>query len=176
MKRVTRRPSEIRNSPRASWVHALLLLLGSSGCADPHWDAVRWPSQAPGIPAQPHSESAATQVSLRAVAIEWEPAAVVVELEISNLGDTSLDVQPAAIMLAWGELEYAPQPPGIDEAARPSSLEIPAGQSTHTKLRYQLGRALTGPGARLIVRASSREGVAIVDLQQLEVPPLPAGS
>lgn len=178
MKRVARRPvrigNQIGNLVTGCWACALLLLLASSGCGDPHWDAVRWPDTAPGVPTQPHSESAATGISLRAMAIEWEPAAVVVELEILNQADAPLELQPAAILLAWGELEYAPEPPGPDEPERPNSLEIPGGQAAQTKLRYQLGRPLTVPGARLLVRSSSRGGVAIVDLPQLEIPAIPA--
>ncbi|KIG15723.1 hypothetical protein DB30_05293 [Enhygromyxa salina] len=150
---------------------ALLLPLASVGCGDAHWDAVRWPTQEPGAPAQPHSESAASGVSLRALAIEWEPDAVVVELEISNQAEAPLTLEPGAILLAWAELEYAPEPPGPDEPARPQSIEIPAARAAVTKLRYQLSRPLNGPGARLVVRASSRGGVAIVDLPQLELPP-----
>ena len=126
------------------------------------------------MPAQPHSESAATGISLRAMAIEWEPAAIVVELEIHNQADAALELEPAAILLAWGELEYAPEPPALATLEQPSSIEIPPGQTALTELRYQLGRALTGPGAHLIVRASSRKGVAITNLPQLELPPIPA--
>jgi hypothetical protein len=182
MKRVARRPGKNGNQLGKIGrlgrlgtvvVGCMTWLLASSGCGDPHWDAVRWPSQAQGGPAQPLSESAATAVALRAVAIEWEPAAVVVELEVINQADAPLVLEPAAILLAWGELEYAPEPPGLDAAAQPRTIEVPAGQAARCMLRYQLGRALTRPGARLIVRASSRGGIAIVDLPQLELPPIP---
>lgn len=143
-------------------------------CADPHTDAVRWPAQGPGVPTQPASSAAAAGVELRALAIEWEPEAVTVELEIENVGAGSLALERGAILLAWGELEYAVEPPGEDDEPEPATLELGAGELGVLRLRYQLGRALTGPGAQLIVRRLRRGELAIVELPQLELPAMPA--
>lgn len=165
MKAVLRRPD--------SFSRAAVLLGVLGGCVDLYSDAVRWPAQGDNIPAQPVSESLATGVTLRVLAIEWTPDAVVVELEIANHGEGTLIVERAAIMFAWDELEYAPRPPDRDAEPQPAQLEIGPGQQGVWRLRYQLGRALTGPGSRLLVRGATREGVAIVDLPQLELPAIP---
>ncbi|WP_106094166.1 hypothetical protein [Enhygromyxa salina] len=168
---MARRPSRIGNQlGNLVAVGALSLPLAAGGCGDPHYSAVRWPAHGDGVPAQPYSESAATGISLRAIAIEWEPDAVSIELEISNWAEAPLELEPGAILLAWAELEYAPEPPGPYEPARPEIIEVPGGESALTELRYHLSRPLEREGARLIVRASSRGGVAIVDLPQLEIP------
>lgn len=160
---------------RAACVRACaVVLLGVlAGCVDLYSDAVRWPAQGTGIPTQPVSKSLATGVSLRALAIEWTPDAVVVELELVNDGAGTLVVERAAIMFTWDELEYAPRPPDREAAPEPAQLELGPGQRGVWRIRYQLGRALTGPGARLLVRDASRDGVAIVELPQLELPAIP---
>lgn len=162
---------DIERTLRACAVVTLGVL---AGCVDPYSDAVAWPAQGDGIPAQPVSESAATGVALRALAIEWTPDAVVVELELRNDGAGTLVVERAAILFAWDELEYAPRPPDRDAEPEPAQLELGPGQRGVWRLRYQLGRALTGPGSRLLVRNASREGVAIVELPQLELPAIPS--
>ncbi|PRP91288.1 hypothetical protein ENSA5_56370 [Enhygromyxa salina] len=150
------------------------VLVSVVGCGDAHWDAVRWPGQGLGRPPQPVSESTETGISLRANAIEWEPEAVVVELEIENRDPAPLTVERAAILLAWNELEYPVEPPERDGPVQPPVIEVEGNQSASVRLRYHLGRALTGPGARLLLRASSRGGRAIVELPQLELPAMPA--
>jgi hypothetical protein len=145
-----------------------------AGCVEPYSDAVRWPAQGIGIPAQPISESLATGVTMRALAIEWTPDAVVVELELTNHGERTLVVERAAILFAWDELEYAPQPPDRDAAPEPAQLELGPGTRGVWRLRYQLGRALTGPGSHLLVRNASRDGVTIVELPWLELPAIPS--
>lgn len=151
-----------------------LVLLSIAACGDAHWDSVRWPAQGPGIPTQPVSDSAQTSISLRANAIEWEPEAVVVELEIENRDAATLTVERAAILLAWNELEYPVEPPERDGPVQAAFIELEANASESVRLRYHLGRALTGPGARLILRSSSRGDRAIVELPQLELPAMPA--
>jgi hypothetical protein len=155
-------------------VKPLVLLGVLAGCIDLYSDAVRWPAQGTGIPPQPVSESLATGVSLRALAIEWTPDAIVVELELDNQGEGTLVVERAAIMFAWDELEYAPQASDREAEPEPARLELEPGQRGVWRLRYQLGRALTGPGSCLLVRHASRDGVAIVELPQLEIPAIPS--
>lgn len=150
------------------------LLLALAGCVDARWDAVRWPAQGPGAPPQPVSEAAHTGVSLRARAIEWEPEGVVVELEIRNTGEGALEVDREAIFVAYNELEFPVQSPRRADQPEPARLVVGAGETVRTRLRFHLGRALTGPGARLILRSSRREGVAIIELLQLELPAMPA--
>ena len=112
---------------------------------------------------------------MRALALEWEPEAVVVELEIHNLGSTALELEPSAIFLAWNELEYGPQLDGDEHG----SVQLPArlarsSEERHTlRLRYPLGRALTGPGARLLLRGLERDGRAVLDVPGLDLPALP---
>jgi hypothetical protein len=150
------------------------VLLGAIvGCIDVLSDAVRWPAQGPGVPTQPVSESLATGVTLRALAIEWTPDAVVVELQVENTGEGTLTIERAAIMFAWDELEYAPRASDRDREPEPAQLELASGQTGVWRLRYQLGRALTGHGSRLLLRGVSREGVAIVELPQLVLPAIP---
>jgi hypothetical protein len=153
---------------------ACMIAAALVGCVDPYSDAVRWPAQGSGVPAQPVAEAPATGVGLRALAIEWTPDAVVVELEVHNISDEGvLSVERAAMMFVWDELEYAPQPADRD-APEPATLELGPGQAGVWKLRYQLGRALTGPGSHVLVRAAKRDGVAIVELPRLELPAIPA--
>jgi hypothetical protein len=161
--------------PRAldSFARAAALLGVLGGCVDPYSDAVRWPAQGDGIPEQPVSESLATGVTLRVLAMEWAPDAVFLELELGNHGEGTLIVERAAIMFAWDGLEYAPRPPDREAEPQPAQLELGPGQQGVWQLRYQLGRALTGPGARLLVRGATREGAAIVELPQLELPGMP---
>jgi hypothetical protein len=163
------RPANIARTLPATVVLLVLLM----GCVDLLSDAVRWPAQGTGIPAQPVSDSLATGVNLRALAIEWTPDAVVVELELDNHGEGTLVVERAAIMFAWDELEYAPRPPDREAEPEPAQLELGPGQRGVWRLRYQLGRALTGPGSRLLVRNASRDGVTIVELPSLELPAIP---
>ncbi len=151
-----------------------VLLAAVVGCVDPYSDAVRWPAQGPGVPAQPVAGSPAAGIDLRALAIEWTPDAVVVELEIRNAGAAGvLALERAEIMFAWDGLEYAPQPADRD-APEPARLDLGPGATGVWRLRYQLGRALTGPGSQVIVRGAEREGVAIVELPRLELPAIPA--
>jgi hypothetical protein len=168
MKAVLRRPNSKDSFARAAALLGVLV-----GCVDLYSDAVRWPAQGEDIPAQPVSESLATGVALRVLAIEWAPDAVVVELEISNHGEGTLSVERAAIMFAWDELEYAPRPPDRDAEPQRDELELGPGQQGVWRLRYQLGRALTVPGSRLLVRGATRHGIAIVELPQVELPAIP---
>jgi hypothetical protein len=80
------------------FARAVALLGVLAGCVDLYSDAVRWPAEGDGVPAQPVRESVATGVTLCALAIEWTPDAVVVELEISNAGEGNLGVERSAIM------------------------------------------------------------------------------
>lgn len=148
------------------------LLAAVVACVDPYSDAVRWPAQGEVLP-QPVSKSPATGVDLRALAIEWTPDAVVVELEVRNADrEAVLSLERAAVMFAWDGLEYAPQPADRD-APEPARLELEPGQTGVWRLRYQLGRALTGPGSQVLVRGARRDAVAIVELPRLELPAIP---
>ena len=151
-----------------------LLFLVATACVGGPSDSVRWPSQEPGIPAQPIRASARTGVTLRAEAMVWEPQGILVVLDIQNDGEGLLTVEREAILVAYGELEFALRDSTRADAPEPAILEVEPGQSVRTFLRYHLGRALTGPGARLIVRSSARDGVEIIDLPELELPAMPA--
>lgn len=154
---------------------ALVFGLSALACVDAHWDAVRWPAQGQGLPAQPVAESPEAGVGLRALALEWQPQAIIVELEVSNLGATQLQVALPGAMLAYGELEYAPRIEPVEVGAQtPAQLELEPGGKQLVRLHYEIGRPLTGPGAQLKLRQLSREGVALVDLPALPLPPLPA--
>ena len=161
--------------PQTGLIAALLFGLSALACVDPHWDTVRWPAQGQGLPAQPVAESPEAGVGLRAMALEWQPQALIVELEISNLGATQLQVTLSSAMLAYGELEYAPRIEPLEVGAQtPAQLELEAEGAQLVRLHYEIGRPLTGPGALLKLRQLSREGEALVDLPSLPLPPLPA--
>lgn len=159
----------------AAALAALLAGLSALACVDAHWDAVRWPAQGQGSPAQPVAESPEAGVGLRATALEWQPQAILVELEISNLGAGQLLVPLPSAMLAYGELEYAPRLEPLEPGAQtPAQLVLEPEQAQLVRLHYELGRPLTGPGAHIKLRQLSREGAALVDLPSLPLPPLPA--
>ena len=170
MKPVPRLP---RGLPDRNYCWASLLALALA-CVDGPTDSVRWPAQEPGLPAQPIQASARTGVTLRASALVWEPQGVVVELEIQNDGEGLLSVEREAIFVAYASLEFAVQASARADAPEPAVLEVGPGETVRTRLRYHLGRALTGPGARLILRSSARDGVAIVELPELDLPAMPA--
>ena len=171
---VSSRRDSLAGRAKKSFACTTVLLAALVGCVDPYFDEVRWPTQVSGMPAQPVNESLATGVALRALAIEWTPDAVVVELELRNAGSEGLlSIERAAIMFAWDELEYAPQPADRD-APESDRLELDPGETGVWRLRYQLGRALTGPGSHLLVRGVWREEAALVELPRLEVPAIPA--
>lgn len=146
---------------------ALVWLSLALGCADAHWASVRWPSEQPGAPRQPVLEAADLGLAVRATAIDYEPEAIVVGLSLENYGGAQLRIERRGIMLAWDELEYSV------EAAEPEWIELEPQASAQVQLRYRLGRPLTGPGSRVLLRSVTRDGVAVVELPALELPAMP---
>lgn len=162
------------------WVCSRLTLVSlglawaASGCGDPHWAKLRWPDPRPDAPAQPLLVAQALGLRLAASAIDYEPEAIVVTLQLSNLGPAPLAIERAAIMLALDELEYASLPPGTEAAPSPAWLELPADSSAQLRLRYDLGRPLLSSEARLILRSLTCAGQAVVELPSLPLPAMPA--
>lgn len=150
----------------------LSLTCAALGCGDAHWATVRWPSEQPGAPRQPVFDASELGLAVRATSIAYEPDGVVVSLTISNAGPARLSIERAAIMLAWDELEYP-----VDAAERDSPesawIELDPAASVDLRLRYHLGRSLTGPGSRLIFRSLTFDGAAVVDLPELPLPAMP---
>ena len=152
-------------SPRLALASLCLVL----ACAEAHWASLRWPSDRPGTPRQPVLEAADLGLAVRATAIDYEPEAIVVALELHNDGEALLQIERAAITLAWDELEYAIE----DGGSEPAWIELGPEAIAATQLRYHLGRPLTGPGSRLILRSLTRDGASVVELPQLELPAMP---
>jgi hypothetical protein len=148
----------------------LVPLVLACGCVDAHWAQLHWPSDQPSSPRQPVLQATTIGLAVRATAIDYEPEAIVVHLDLHNEGDARLRIEPRAITLAWDELEYAV------EVSDPNWIELPPETSIDLQLRYHLGRPLTGPGSRLIVRSMTRDGVPVVDLPALELPAMPANA
>lgn len=141
-------------------------------CAEAHWANIRWPSDRPGTPRQPVLDAAELGLAVRATAIAYEPEAITVELVLDNQGGSLLRIERAAITLAWDDLEYPVELP-IRPAEQPAWIELAPEASVELQLRYRLGRPLTGPGSRLIMRSLTRDGVAIIELPALELPAMP---
>ncbi len=148
---------------RALWLAWTALSL--AGCPEPAWARQTWPSTAPGQLAQPEAHAEPLGLHLSARAITWEPAAIVIEVELVlvQASECELDVEPDHVFLEYDGLEYAPT------RADPSDLN----QQT-IELRYELGRALTGAGARLRLRGLTCAGERVVDVPELPVPAMPA--
>lgn len=160
-----------RPSSRA-WLLACVL-----GCGEPHWQQLRWPitdGDLTELPPQPVGESVAAGVGLQAQAMTWESDAVVVELQVTNLGDGVLTIERGLIMLAWDDLEYAPDRSAREGESDPPRLELAAREQGLLQLRYATGRPLLDSGARLIVRKLERDGVAVIELPELALPASPA--
>lgn len=138
-------------------------------CADDLWGTVSWPSDQPGTPRQPVLDAAELGLAVRATALTYEPEAVSVALVLENRGASQLRVEPSAITLAWDQLEYA-----VAGAVEPAWIELAPAARAKLRLRYHLGRPLTGPGSTLILRSVTCDGVAVVELPQLELPAMPA--
>jgi hypothetical protein len=152
----------------ARWCLALagLGLCLTLGCGDAHWHTLRWPSNEPGAPPQPRSETAELGLGLSATQIDYEPEAVVIALVVDNRGTEPLRIERAAMLLAWDELEY----PADADPSAPAWIELEPGASAATKLRYHLGQPLTGSGARLLLRSISAGERALVELPELALP------
>lgn len=138
-------------------------------CGEAHWANIRWPNERPGTPRQPVLEAAQLGLAVRATSIDYEPEAITVALTLENIGGSLLQIERAAITLAWDELEYA-----VERDDTPAWIELAPERSAKVQLRYHLGRPLTGPGSRLILRSLTCDGVAVVELPQLELPAMPA--
>ncbi|MFO7565179.1 MAG: hypothetical protein R6X02_21220 [Enhygromyxa sp.] len=129
---------------------------------------MRWPSERPGAARQPVLDAAALGLAVQATGIDYEPEGVAVTLVLENVGEALLGIERRAIMLAWDELEYAAEP------GEPESIELEPGGSVELRLRYHLGRPLTGPGSRVVLRSLTRDRVAVVELPELGLPAMPA--
>jgi hypothetical protein len=141
-----------------------------AGCAEPQWARQTWPSEAPGQLAQPEARAAQLSLQLSARAITWEPEAIVVELVVVHESERALILEPRHVFLAYDGLEYAPQ---LGEAIA-ASIELARGEAQVIELRYVLGRAMTGPGARLCLRGLRSGEESIDELPELDVPAMPA--
>lgn len=141
-----------------------------AGCAEPQWARQTWPSEVPGPLAQPEAHAEPLGLRLSASAITWEPEAIVVELVFEHEHERELILEPQHVFLAYDGLEYAPQ---LAESM-PSSIELTPGEEQTIELRYVLGRALTGPGARLRVRGLRSGDEPVTELPELDVPAMPA--
>lgn len=164
--------------PRQVLLCTAVAAVTALACAETHYAELHWPlaDADPELPTQPLHDSLSNGVGLRAWAMTWGPDSLSVELELVNLGDGVLTVERASILLAWEELEYAPEPPETGLAGEPPDprqLELGAREHARLRLRYAIGRPLNSSGARLWVRAASRDGVAIVETPTLEVPAMP---
>jgi hypothetical protein len=152
----------------------LVSLCVALGCADAHFASLHWPSERAGAPRQPVHEAVALGLTVQATAIDYEPEAIVVALDLQNEGASVLRIERRAITFAWDELEYAVEPPGPD-AREPEWIELAPQSTAKLRLRYHLGRPLTGPGSRVILRSLTRDGASVVELPRVELPAMPAG-
>ncbi|MFV8751709.1 hypothetical protein ACNOYE_14285 [Nannocystaceae bacterium ST9] len=150
-----------------AWAWTALLL---AACAEPRWARQTWPSAAVGQLAQPRASVEALELELSARAITWEPDAIVVELVSTHAGARALTIDPSAVFLEYDGLEYAPA------RVEPSGVVVLAGETDEQviELRYELGRPLTGAGARLRLRGMLDEREPVVDVPELPVPAMPA--
>lgn len=119
-------------------------------------------------------DAAELGLAVRATAIEYEPEGIVVALVVENSGASLLQIERAAITLAWDQLEYAVEAPE-QYAPEPAWIELGPERSAELRLRYYLGRPLTGSGSRLILRSLTRDGMAVVELPALGLPAMPTG-
>jgi hypothetical protein len=158
--------------PRICWPSRRCLLLSLVcvvlACADDHWASVRWPSDRPGTPRQPVLDATDLGLAVRATKIDYEPEGVAVTVLLENIGGAALKIERRAIMLAWDQLEYAVEP------GEPEWIELGPGDGVELRLRFYLGRPLTGPGSRVILRSLTRDGLAVIELPALELPAMPA--
>jgi hypothetical protein len=145
-------------------------VLQLAGCAEPQWARQTWPSPSRGQLAQPEARAAQLSLQLSARAITWEPEAIVVELVLVHEHERALILEPRHVFLAYDGLEYAPE---LAESI-PTSIELAHGEEQTLELRYTLGRALTGLGARLLVRGLRSGEESIDELPELDVPAMPA--
>jgi hypothetical protein len=168
-----------RWQPRHVLPRAAVAAVTALACVDPHYTDIRWPIadvDLTELPAQPINDSLSNGVGLRATAMTWGPDSITVTLELENLGDGLLTIERASILLAWEELEYPPDRPRegpTGEPPDPARLELAAGARASLRLKYLIGRPLASAGARLLVRAATRDGVSIVELPTLALPPVP---
>jgi hypothetical protein len=153
---------------------ALVSLCLAVGCVDAHFASLRWPPERSGAPRQPVLAATELGLAMRATAIDYEPEAIVVAIELENDGASVLRIERRAITFAWDELEYAVEAPGPD-AREPEWIDLAPQATAALRLRYHLGRPLTGPGSRVILRSLTRDGVSVVELPQLELPAMPTG-
>jgi hypothetical protein len=153
--------------PWISWRLAACSVCVALACSDAHWASVRWPNDRPGTPRQPVLDATALGLAVRATSIDYDPEGVALELMLENYGDALLRIERRAITLGWDELEYA------SESAGPEWIELEPGASEELRLRYTLGRPLTGSGSRLILRSITRDGIAVVELPALRLPAMP---
>ncbi len=150
-----------------AWRLSLTLVgLVGLGCGDAHWASLRWPSAQDDAPRQPTLEDPALGLAVAATRVDYEPEGVVVWLTVSNLGDGALVIDRAGILLSWDELEY---PVDADTSG---SVELAPGDGVELRLRYELGRTLSGAG-ELVFRSLTRDGVELVELPRLELPAMP---
>ncbi|HLT37167.1 MAG TPA: hypothetical protein VK034_12815 [Enhygromyxa sp.] len=147
-----------------------LILVWLCSCADAHWASLSWPDERPGAPRQPTLEAIELGLAVRATAIDYEPDAVVVQLVLENTGAGLLRIERRAVTLAWNELEYSAEP----DTPEPAWIELGPAADAELRLRYHLGRPLSGPGSKLILRSLTHDDAAIVELPQLELPAMPA--
>ncbi len=136
-------------------------------CADPQWVVVRWPTEQPGMPEQPHASFAqAGPLELRVDRMVYEPEAIELSLLAHNHGEQVVEIEGAAIFLSWDGLEYAPV-----EAGDP--LVLAPDQRHELVLRYRLGRTFTGVAGKLVLRRVRLGEQAIVELPELGLPSMP---
>lgn len=137
------------------------------GCSEPAWLRLRWPSETANQLAQPIAHSEASGLELRATTITWEPDAISIELELLHHGACErIEQLEHAAMLEYDGLEYASSRPA-------AALALVADQKGSLSLRYELGRALRGPGARVLLRGLTCDGRALDDPPALAIPPMP---
>lgn len=137
------------------------------GCSEPAWLRLRWPSEAANQLAQPIGHSEPAGLELRATTITWEPDAISIELELVHHGACSqLVLAEGAAMLEYDGLEYASTPAS-------AALVLAADQTARLSLRHALGRALRGPGARVLLRGLACDGRPLDDPPALAIPPMP---
>lgn len=145
----------------------LVLSLLSLGCAEPAWVRLRWPSERANQLAQPQGHAASVRLDLRATTITWEPDAIAIELALVHAGACEqLVLAEASAMLEYDGLEYASVPPS-------AALVIEAGVETRLALRYELGRTLRGPGARVLLRGLACDDRHVDDPPAIAIPPMP---
>lgn len=144
---------------------ALVLLLAS--CTEPTWARQSWPSSKVGQLAQPVAFADELGLELSARTITWEPDAITIELALVHRGACELSIAPDALLLEYDGLEYA-------SALAADPFVLAPGDEATLALRYELGRPLRGPGARLRVRGLACDARTIDEPPELGIPPMPA--